>query len=108
MGRAGTLAVAGEATVLGGLRSRLAGTSGRDALLLDFLEDDLAEGRRALREVATWLDRAERALDDGATGRQALLAIALSRGPDEGIERLAGAVGNLRRRIAQVSARLSR
>jgi len=108
MVKAGTAAVAVGEAALTGLRRRLPAFSGRDGLLLDFLEDDFAEGRAALRDVTAWLDRAERALGDGATGRQALLAIALARGPDDGIDRLAGAIGNLRRRIAQVSARLPR
>ena len=91
---------------LSGLRARLAGGSAREAVLLDFLEDDLCEARSALASVAGWLDDVERVLGDPTSGRQLLLRLVLGRGPHEGLERLGGVLGNLRRRLAQVSARL--
>jgi len=88
------------------LRARLESRSARDVVLLDFLEDDLGEARSAIREVAGWLDRVEEALDDAGTGRQALLALALGQGPRERLDNLGSVLENLRRRIAQASARL--
>jgi hypothetical protein len=88
------------------LRRRLAGSTAREHVVLDFLEDDLREAREALGAVAAYVDGVEAALADPALPQERLLALALGGGPAERAERLASALGDLRRRLAQVVARL--
>ncbi len=91
---------------LAGLRSRVGEATERDAVVIDFLEDDLHEARAALGAVGRYLGEVETALGDGRGGREQVLALALGRGPLERIEYLGGVVSNLRRRLAQLSGRL--
>jgi hypothetical protein len=113
VGRTRAVAVAEVAPAAGGregilgLRDRLGEPTERDAVVIDFLEDDLHEARSALSAVDRYLDEVEATLGDGGGGRDEVLALALGRGPFERIEYLAGVVGNLRRRLAQVSSRLA-
>ncbi|HEU4382784.1 MAG TPA: hypothetical protein VFR85_04695 [Anaeromyxobacteraceae bacterium] len=93
---------------LAGLRRRFPAQGDRDAVVLDFLEDDLAETRGSLSEVSRYLDDVEAALGDAGTDRGRLLGLALGRGPLEQLEYLSGVVQNLRRRLVQVSARMGR
>ena len=93
---------------LAGLRSRVGEATERDTVVIDFLEDDLHEARAALGAVGRYLSEVEAALGDGRGGRDQILALALGRGPLERIEYLGGVIGNLRRRLAQVSTRLTR
>lgn len=88
------------------LRQRLPPESDRDAVVLDFLEDDLAEIRGSLSEVSRYVEDVEGALGDAETDRDRLLALALGRGPLERLEYVSGVVQNLRRRLVQVSARM--
>ncbi len=90
---------------LAGLRGRVGEATERDAVIIDFLEDDLHEARAALGAVGRYLSEVAAALGGGG-GREQVLALALGRGPLERIEYLGGVVGNLRRRLAQVSGRL--
>lgn len=90
------------------LRSRVGEATERDAVVIDFLEDDLLEARAALRAVGSYLSEVEAVLGDGAGGRERILALALGGGPPERIEYLGGVVGGLRRRLAQLSSRLTR
>jgi hypothetical protein len=76
-------------------------------VVIDFLEDDLQEARAALGAVVRYLSEVEVALGDGRGGRDQILALALGRGPLERIEYLGGVVANLRRRLAQLSSRLT-
>ncbi len=106
-------AVAAELAVepapdLAGLRNRVGEATERDAVVIDFLEDDLHEARAALGAVRRYLTEVEAALGDGRGGREQVLALALGGGPLERIEYLGGVVGNLRRRLAQLSSRLAR
>ncbi len=91
-----------------GLRRRLPPESDRDAVVLDFLEDDLAEIRGSLSEVSGYLADVEAALGDAETDRDRLLGLALGRGPLEQLEYLSGVTQNLRRRLVQLSARMGR
>ena len=93
---------------LAGLRRRLRPASDRDAVVLDFLEDDLGEIRGSLAEVSHYLSDVEEALGDPEADRDRLLGLALGRGPLERLEYLSGVVQNLRRRLVQVSARMAR
>ena len=93
---------------LAGLRQRLPPESDRDAVVLDFLEDDLAEIRGSLGEVSRYLADVEAALGDAGTDRDRLLPLALGRGPLEQLEYLSGVIQNLRRRLVQVSTRMGR
>jgi hypothetical protein len=91
---------------LAGLRQRLAPKSDREAVVLDFLEDDLAEARGTLAVVSRYVAEVEAALGDAATDRERLLGLALGRGPLEQLEYVSGVLQNLRRRLVQVSSRM--
>jgi hypothetical protein len=93
---------------LEGLRRRLAGAGGasQDAVILDFLEDELRESRRALGEISDYLDRVRAMLRDPMTARQQLHALASHFRPAQELEYLEATLGRLRRRLAQVSGRL--
>lgn len=86
------------------LRRRLAGSSAREHVVLDFLSDDLREARAALEAVGAWLEGVETALAD-ADGAN-VLELALGGGPVERAEALGTALGSVRRRLAQVAARM--
>ncbi|HEX9052975.1 MAG TPA: hypothetical protein VF841_20770 [Anaeromyxobacter sp.] len=88
------------------LRSRLAGSTAREHVVLDFLEDDLREARAALAAVAAWIANVEAALSDGEPSQLRLLSLALGGRPGDRIEELATAVASVRRRLAQVAARM--
>jgi hypothetical protein len=100
--------VASPPADLAQLRQRLPPRSDRDAVVLDFLEDDLAEARGTLAEVSSYVAEVAAALDDAAAGRDRLLGLALGRDPLERIEYLSGVLQNLRRRLVQVSSRIER
>jgi hypothetical protein len=88
------------------LRSRLAGSTAREHVVLDFLEDDLHEVRSALAAVVAYVANVEAALADGEPSQQRFLSLALGGKPGERIEELAAAVASVRRRLAQVAARM--
>ncbi len=90
---------------LAGLLSRVGEPTERDAVVIDFLEDDLHQARLTLGVIGRYLAEVEAVLGDGR-GEQ-LLALALGRGPLERIEYLGGVVSNLRRRLAQLSSRVT-
>jgi hypothetical protein len=93
---------------LGALRRRLAGTTTREAVLADLLEDDLREAQVALSDVAAWLAGADRALSDPRSGEGDLLALANGDGPLERLAYLETTVSWLRRRVGQLAVRLPR
>ena len=97
---------AGKRAILEELRRRLPPESDKDAVVLDFLEDDLREAGEALAAVASYVDEVERALGGTAARKEEVLALAAGRGPLEQVEYLAGVLQTLRRRLVQVSARL--
>ena len=99
-------APAGKPALLEGLRRRLPPESDKDAVVLDFLEDDLREAREALATVGSYFGDVEAAVAGSASGKDEFLALALGRGPVEQLEYLAGVLQTLRRRLVQVSARL--
>ncbi len=88
------------------LRRRLAGTTAREHVVLDFLEDDLREVRTALAAVVSYVANVEAALTDGDPSQHRLLSLALGGGPGDRIEDLSSAVSSVRRRLAQVAARM--
>ncbi len=88
------------------LRSRLAGPTAREHVILDFLADDLKEVRTALAAVAAYVANVEAALADGEPSQQRFLSLALRGKPADRIEELADAVASVRRRLAQVAARM--
>jgi hypothetical protein len=91
---------------LDGLRRRLPAATEKEVVVLDFLEDDLREAREALASVTSYVGDVEVTLADPHAGRDHVLALALGRGPLEQIEYLAGVLGNVRRRLVQVTKRL--
>jgi hypothetical protein len=91
---------------LAALRRRLAGATAQEAVVLDFLEDDLHEAEAALGAVTDYLGAVEEALRDARAGRRDLLALAAGCGTGEKIEYLGAMVESVRRRLAQVAARL--
>ena len=99
-------APAGEEGAVAALRRHLASGTAREHVVLDFLEDDLLEARRALGGVAAWLLNVERALSDPAPSQQQLQALALGTAPAERIDDLSSALASVRRRLAQVAARM--
>lgn len=88
------------------LRRRLAGSTAREHVVLDFLEDDLREARAALSAVAAYVANVEAALADGEPTQQRLLSLALGGAPAERLDYLSGVLGSVRRRLAQVAARM--
>jgi hypothetical protein len=98
-------AAAAGAGDLAGLRRRLSGATAREAVALDFLEDDLREAERALGAVARWLEAVKDALHDARADRERLAAVA-AHDPSPHADDLEGALANVRRRAAQVAAGL--
>jgi hypothetical protein len=88
------------------LRRRLAGSTAREHVLLDFLADDLREARDALDGIHAYLSGVESALADEAASQERLLSLALGGGPFHRIEDLSEVLANVRRRLAQVAARM--
>ena len=88
------------------LRRRLAGKTAREHVVLDFLGDDLREARQALAVLQGYLGRIEAVLGDAEVSQQALLSLALGGGPVEQIDYLAEVLASVRRRVAQVAARM--
>ncbi len=88
------------------LRRRLSGSTAREHVVLDFLEDDLREVRAALAAVVAYVANVESALADGDPSQQRLLSLALGVGPGDRIEDLSSAVSSVRRRLAQVAVRM--
>jgi hypothetical protein len=99
-------APAAPPAILEGLRRRLPPQTDKDAVVLDFLEDDLREAHDAIAAVGQYVGEVEASLGDAAAARDEILALALGRGPLEQVEYLAGILQTLRRRLVQVSARL--
>lgn len=88
------------------LRRRLAGSAARDHVVLDFLQDDLDETRAALAAVAAWVANVEAALADPAPSAERLTALARAATAPERVDYLGATLGSVRRRLAQVAARM--
>ncbi|MBK9519826.1 MAG: hypothetical protein IPO09_21380 [Anaeromyxobacter sp.] len=88
------------------LRRRLASKTAREHVVLDFLADDLREAREAMGSITGFMGRVEAVLADPEVSQQKLLALALGGGPIEQLEYLSEVLANLRRRVAQVAARM--
>jgi hypothetical protein len=88
------------------LRSRLAGPTAREHVVLDFLADDLREVRLALAGIAAYVSNVESALSDRAPSPERLLGVAADGKPGDRIEALSRALASARRRLAQVATRM--
>lgn len=88
------------------LRARLAGKSSRDHVVLDFLEDDLLEVRTSLSAVSAYVANVDAALREGEPSQGRFLSLAIGGAPIEHLEALQRTLGSLRRRLAQVAARM--
>jgi hypothetical protein len=95
-----------EAGAVEALRARLSGSTAREHVVLDFLEDDLREVRAALAAVAAYVANVEAALSEGEPSQQRILGLALGGKPGDRIEELSEAVASVRRRLAQVAVRM--
>ena len=87
------------------LRQRLAGTTAREHVVLDFLEDDLRETRAALAAVVGYLAEVEGALAREPTADR-LLGLARAVEPVSQVDVLQNALASVRRRLSQVAARM--
>jgi len=94
------------ASAVEALRQRLAGSTAREHVVLDFLEDDLREARAALSGVAAYLDGVEGALAEAAPSPERLLSLAWSTQPAEQVDYLQTVLASVRRRLSQVAARM--
>ncbi len=94
------------ATAVEALRQRLASSTAREHVVLDFLEDDLGEARAALAGVAAFLSSVEAALGDAAPSPERLLSLARATDPAEQVDYLQTVLASLRRRLSQVAARM--
>lgn len=88
------------------LRQRLAGSTAREHVVLDFLEDDLREARAALAGVAGYLASVEGALAGEAPSPERLMALARSVDPAAQVDYLQTVLASVRRRLSQVAARM--
>jgi hypothetical protein len=94
------------ASAVDALRRRLAGSTAREHVVLDFLEDDLREARGALAGVIAFLDGVESALGDPAPSPERLLSLARSIQPAEQVDYLQTVLASVRRRLSQVATRM--
>jgi len=103
---AATLPAAVLADPVEALRRRLAGSTAREHVVLDFLSDDLREARESLAVLQAYLGGIETALAGPDVTQQKLLALSLGGGPIDQIDYLAEVLSGVRRRMAQVAARM--
>ena len=89
---------------LASLRRRLGLPGAREAVAVDFLEDDLREAEVALGAVAGWLGAVEEALRDPRVGRRELAILSSSAGPAARIEHFCAVAESIHRRLAQLAA----
>jgi len=88
------------------LRRRLAESTAREHVVLDFLEDDLRESRAALTAVAAFLANVEAALSDEAPTPERLMSLARAVDPAAQVDYLQTVLASVRRRLSQVAARM--
>jgi hypothetical protein len=101
-----TVAPERRADAVDALRQRLAGQTAREHVVLDFLSDDLREAREAMGAVAAYVEAVEKTLSDGRTSQDRLMALAMGGGPIDELEYLSTVLLSVRRRLAQVAARM--
>ncbi len=100
------LAPAPATTAVDSLRRRLAGSTAREHVVLDFLEDDLREARAAAAGVTDFLDQVEAALAEEVPSPERLSALAAAIGPAERLDYLQTVLASVRRRLSQLAARM--
>jgi hypothetical protein len=88
------------------LRQRLASSTAREHVVLDFLEDDLRESRAALAAVDAFLTNVEATLGSEAPAPEQLLALARAVDPAAQVDYLQTVLASVRRRLSQVAARM--
>jgi len=101
-----TRTTAADAGAVEALRRRLAGSTAREHVVLDFLEDDLRETRAALAAVTAYLDDVEGALARETPTADRLTALARAVDPAAQVDALQEALASVRRRLSQVAARM--
>jgi len=104
--RLGPAPAAAPADAVEALRARLTSRAAGEHAVLGFLSDDLREAQAALSCVAAYLSDIEAALADAAPSQERMLGLALGGGAMAGVDRLGGLLGRVRRRLAQVAARM--
>jgi len=94
---------------LASLRRRLArsGASAAEAVLLDFLEDDLHEARDLIATLSEYVASAAERLCDPTAAKADVLALAMQGEAQDGVEELGRTLGSLRRRLALIANRLA-
>jgi hypothetical protein len=102
----GPEALARDEGAVDALRRRLASGTAREHVVLDFLEDDLREARTALAGIAAWIATVEGAIGDRTPSQDRILSLALGGRPGDGLDELATAIASVRKRLAQVAARM--
>ncbi len=103
----GTRAAPVEPGAVEALRRRLAGTTAREHVVLDFLEDDLRESRAALAAVSEYLSSVEGALAEDLPSPERLVALARAVDPLAQLDYLQTVLASVRRRLSQVAARMA-
>jgi hypothetical protein len=83
-----------------------AGAAAREEVVLDFLDDDLREAESALDCLGEYVADVATTLRDARAGRRELMALARGRHPEERLDNLQVTLAGLRRRLAQLAARL--
>lgn len=89
------------------LRGRFFRRRGQDQVLVDFLEDELREGQQAVDAVAAYFDEVLATLRDRETTAAGLIDLADDSAVLDRLEDLEAAVGNLRKRLLKVAARVA-
>src|SRR4051812_7962001 len=84
------------------LRDRFFRRRGQDQVLVDFLEDELREGQRAMGDVSGWFDEVLETLVKEDATAQSLVDLADDRTVLQQIDYLGEVVANLRKRLLQV------
>ena len=98
--------LATDAGAVEALRRRLASGTAREHVVLDFLEDDLREARGALAGIAAWIATVEGALAERTPSQDQILSLALGGRPGAGLDELGTALASVRKRLAQIAARM--
>ena len=89
------------------LRDRFFRRRGQDQVLVDFLEDELREGERAMGDVTSWFDEVLATIVAEDASAKTLVDLADDRTVLEQIDYLGEVVANLRKRLLQIAARVS-
>lgn len=95
-----------EVGAVAALRERLSGSTAREHVVLDFLEDDLRESRAAVAAVAAFLQNVEAALSAEEPSPEQLFSLARAVDPAVQVDYLQTVLASVRRRLSQVATRM--